>query len=52
MLVRIASDQARLGMYVADVGKSWLRSPFWRKRFLITDPDELALIANRASTKS
>lgn len=31
-------------MYIAGVDCSWLNSPFWRRKFLLTDPEELAML--------
>jgi len=42
MLRKVAPDQVRLGMYIHGFSGSWFRHPFWRTRFLLTDPTELA----------
>lgn len=47
MLKRVNRDQVRLGMYIHGLEGSWLSHPFWRRRFLLTDPDDvLALHAS------
>lgn len=35
MLIRVATDQLQIGMYVATIDGSWLDHSFWRSRFLI-----------------
>jgi putative nucleotidyltransferase with HDIG domain len=40
----IGVDEVRVGMYLQDVGSSWIKNPFWRKSFLITDPKDIALL--------
>ena len=42
MLRRIGRNQLRLGMFIERVEGRWLDNPFWRRRFLLTDPDDLA----------
>lgn len=44
MLKRIDRQQVRLGMYIHGFEGSWFKHPFWRPRFLLTDPGELALL--------
>jgi putative nucleotidyltransferase with HDIG domain len=39
---RIRRDQARLGMFVHGFSGSWFSHPFWRRRFLLTNPADLA----------
>lgn len=41
---RIPIEQVRLGMYVVAFEGSWFRHPFWRARFLLDDPADLAKI--------
>lgn len=50
MLMRIDRSEVRLGMYVQALEGSWVSHPFWRKRFLLTDPADLAAL--QASTVS
>jgi putative nucleotidyltransferase with HDIG domain len=38
MLKRIAVTQVRLGMYIQELGGSWIDHPFWRKSFKLEDP--------------
>jgi len=42
MLKRINPSQAELGMFIHKLEGSWLKHPFWKTRFVITDPDKLA----------
>lgn len=42
MLKKIATADLRLGMYVHQLCGSWLDHPFWKKRFLLEDPKQLA----------
>jgi putative nucleotidyltransferase with HDIG domain len=44
MLKRIPVRQLRLGMHVHEFCGSWLDHPFWRARFVLSDPDEIARI--------
>ena len=41
MLKRIRTDQLRLGMHVHELCGSWMEHPFWRSKFLLSDPDDL-----------
>ncbi|WP_433909066.1 HD-GYP domain-containing protein [Sphingomonas yabuuchiae] len=42
--VQIESHQVALGMYIHALHCSWIHNPFWRKSFLLTDPNDLAKI--------
>ncbi|MEW6694537.1 MAG: HD-GYP domain-containing protein [Pseudomonadota bacterium] len=44
MLKRIHVQDVRLGMYIHGFVGSWLDHPFWRNRFLLEDPQDLARI--------
>lgn len=47
MLKRVNRDQVRLGMYIHGLEGPWLSHPFWRRRFLLINPDDvLALHAS------
>ncbi|MGE5492242.1 MAG: HD-GYP domain-containing protein [Actinomycetota bacterium] len=48
MLKRIGVEDLRLGMHLHEFCGSWLDHPFWRTKFVIEDPKDLALI--RASS--
>lgn len=42
MLKRIPVTDVRLGMFIHKVEGSWLKHPFWRTKFLLTDANLLA----------
>jgi len=42
MRKRITLDQLTVGMYVAGLDMSWMETPFFRHRLLITKPDQIA----------
>ena len=44
MLKRILVEQLRLGMYINELGGSWMDNPFWRNAFLLDDPKDLATL--------
>ncbi|UVO49573.1 HD-GYP domain-containing protein [Sphingomonas sp. SUN019] len=44
MLLRIKPGQARLGMYIHGFDGGWFSHPFWRSRFHLTDPADLAKV--------
>ena len=44
MLKRIHVEDVRLGMFIHGFVGSWLDHPFWRNRFLLEDPQDLARI--------
>ncbi len=42
MLKRIDVAEVRLGMYIHKLEGPWLKHPFWKTKFLLTDPGQLA----------
>ena len=44
MIRKIPVDDLTLGMYVHELHGSWLHHPFWKTRFLLDDPQDLAKI--------
>ncbi len=44
MLKKIRVQHVRLGMYLHEVCCPWLDNPFWRRRFLLDDPKDLATL--------
>ena len=46
MLKRIPVEQLRLGMYIHELGGSWMDNPFWRKAFLLDDPKDLQTVVS------
>ncbi|WP_036141670.1 HD-GYP domain-containing protein [Luteibacter sp. 9135] len=43
-LREIPTGKLRLGMFVHDVGVSWVSHPFWRTKFLLETADDLATL--------
>ena len=41
MLERIPREQVRLGMYIQAIEGPWLNHPFWKSKFLLSDPSDL-----------
>lgn len=41
---RVNRDRVRLGMFIESFVGSWFDHPFWRSRFLLTDPEDLQRI--------
>jgi len=44
MLKRIDVKHLTLGMYLHEFCGSWMEHPFWRTKFVLSDPNDLALI--------
>ncbi|WP_155645838.1 DUF3391 domain-containing protein, partial [Erythrobacter donghaensis] len=44
MLQHIKPDRVELGMFVHGFVGSWFDHPFWRKKFVIEDEDDLVKI--------
>lgn len=44
MLKQINVQDLRVGMYLQELGGSWLDHPFWRNKFVIEDSDDIRLI--------
>jgi putative nucleotidyltransferase with HDIG domain len=44
MLKKISTADVRLGMYVQSLEGAWLSHPFWKSRFLLDDPADLAAL--------
>ncbi len=44
MLKKIPADQLVLGMHLQAFCGDWLDHPFWRTKFVLNDPKDLALI--------
>ena len=44
MRKKISVDDLVVGMYLAEVGGSWIKSPFWRSSFVISDWKQIALV--------
>ncbi|WP_310388110.1 HD-GYP domain-containing protein [Roseateles sp.] len=50
MRKKINVDELELGMYLEEICGSWIDNPFWRSRFVLSDPKEIAML--RASKVS
>lgn len=48
MLKRIQIEHLTLGMYLHEFCGSWMEHPFWRAKFLLKDPKDLARIQSTA----
>jgi putative nucleotidyltransferase with HDIG domain len=44
MLKKIGVDHLRLGMHLHEFCGSWIDHPFWRTKFVLNDPKDIALI--------
>jgi HD-GYP domain-containing protein (c-di-GMP phosphodiesterase class II) len=41
MLKKIRVDQLRLGMHIHELCGPWMDHPFWRTKFVVTDPEDV-----------
>lgn len=41
MLKKIPTNQVRVGMHLHKLEGAWLNHPFWKSRFVLTDPEDL-----------
>lgn len=41
MLKKIRTEQARIGMHIHKLEGAWLNHPFWKVRFVLSDPQDL-----------
>ena len=44
MLKKIGVEHLRAGMHIHELCGSWMEHPFWRTKFVITDPNDIRLI--------
>ena len=44
MLKKIATTEVRLGMYLQAMEGAWLSHPFWKTKFVLTDPADLVAL--------
>ena len=44
MLKKIKTSELCIGMYVQEFCSSWIDTPFWKKSFLLDNPDDLIQI--------
>ncbi len=46
MLRKVSTDQLRFGMYIQSLEGGWFSHPFWRTRFLLSEPSDLQALRN------
>ena len=51
MVKRIPVSDLRPGMFIHKLGGSWLKHPFLRGSFLLTDPNDIQAIADAGITE-
>lgn len=51
MLKKIAVEHIRLGMHLQAFCGAWLDHPFWRTKFVLTDPSDITLIRESQITE-
>mgnify|MGYP001766397290 CR=1 FL=1 len=51
MLKKIPVEQLTLGMHLQAFCGAWLDHPFWRTKFVLTDPNDIVLIRESAITE-
>lgn len=44
MIKRIRVEQLRVGMFLHELGGSWLNHPFWKSKFVLSSSEEIRLI--------
>ncbi|MBY0365516.1 MAG: DUF3391 domain-containing protein, partial [Burkholderiaceae bacterium] len=44
MLKKISTSDVVLGMYLQSLEGPWLSHPFWKTKFVLNDPADLALL--------
>ena len=51
MLKKIAVEELTTGMYLQSLCGSWMDHPFWRTKFVITDPNDIKKISDSGITE-
>ena len=51
MLKKIAVKQVRLGMHIHELCGPWMNHPFWRTKFILTDPADLRRLMESGITE-
>ena len=51
MLKRISVKHLRMGMHIHELCGSWMDHPFWRTRFVLTDPEDLRRLQESGVTQ-
>ena len=44
MRKKISVDELEPGMFLDEICGSWIDNPFWRSRFVLSDPKDIALL--------
>lgn len=48
MLRKVQRDEVRIGMFIHAIEAPWFDHPFWRKKFLLTEADDLSKLRRSA----
>lgn len=51
MLKKIRSDQLVLGMHIKELCGPWMSHPFWRTKFVLTDPEDIRRLRESSITE-
>ena len=51
MLKKINTDQVRLGMHIHELCGPWMNHPFWRTKFVLTNPEDLRKLQESGITE-
>ena len=51
MLKKINTAQVRLGMHIHELCGPWMQHPFWRTKFILTDPEDLRRLTESGITE-
>lgn len=51
MIKKIATAQLAVGMYIHALCGNWIDHPFWKERFLLSDPEDILRIERSAITE-
>ena len=52
MLKKIKTKELRLGMHLHELCGSWMEHPFWRSKFVLTDPEDIQRILASGITEA
>lgn len=47
-MLRVRKEDLRLGMFIQSLEGSWFSHPFWKSKFLLTEPDDLRALQSSA----
>ncbi|TRZ65909.1 MAG: DUF3391 domain-containing protein, partial [Rhodocyclaceae bacterium] len=51
MLKKISVDQVTLGMHIKELCGPWMSHPFWRTKFVLTDPEDIRRLKESSITE-